>query len=111
MYADMEQWNKIRRRVLVHGESKRSILRETGMHWRTLEKILAHSQPPGYRQAKARPRPKIGPFEPRIEQILKEDVQLLKKQRHMAKRIWERLRDDDAHEAFVNQGQVNFGRP
>jgi len=36
MYADMEQWNEIRRRVLVHGESKRSILRETGMHWRTL---------------------------------------------------------------------------
>lgn len=97
MYADMEQWNKIRRRVLVHGESKRSILRETGMHWRTLEKILAHSQPPGYRRNKPRPRPKIGPFEPRIEQILKDDVQLPKKQRHTAKRIWERLRDEDGY--------------
>ena len=39
MYADMEQWNDIRRRVLVEGVSKRSILRETGMHWRTLNKI------------------------------------------------------------------------
>jgi hypothetical protein len=45
MYADMEQWNDIRRRVLVDGVSKRSILRETGMHWRTLNKILTHSEP------------------------------------------------------------------
>ena len=67
------------------------------MHWRTLEKILAHSQPPGYRRNKPRPRPKIGPFEPRIEQILKDDVQLPKKQRHTAKRIWERLRDEDGY--------------
>jgi hypothetical protein len=28
------------------------------MHWRTLRKILAHSQPPGYRMARARPQPK-----------------------------------------------------
>ena len=95
MYADMEQWTDIRQRVLVGGESKRSILRETGMHWRTLEKILNHSQPPGYRQAKPRKRPMIGPFEGRIEQILKADLQIPKKQRHTAKRIWERLRDEE----------------
>jgi DNA replication protein DnaC len=34
--------------VLVQGVSKREILRETGMHWTTLEKILTHSSPPGY---------------------------------------------------------------
>lgn len=45
MYADMEQWTEIRQRVLVGGESKRAILRETGMHWRTLEKILGQSEP------------------------------------------------------------------
>lgn len=38
MYTDMEQWESIRRRVLVEGVSKREILRETGMHWQTLEK-------------------------------------------------------------------------
>ena len=50
MYADMDEWTEIRKRVLLGGESKRAILRETGMHWRTLKKILAHSEPPGYRQ-------------------------------------------------------------
>jgi hypothetical protein len=36
MYADMENWSEIRSRVLVERVSRRQILRETGMHWRTL---------------------------------------------------------------------------
>ena len=32
MYADMDEWTEIRKRVLLGGESKRAILRETGMH-------------------------------------------------------------------------------
>ena len=68
MYADMDEWAEIRKRVLIGGESKRAILRETGMHWRTLEKILAHSEPPGYRQSQARKKPMIGPHIRRIEQ-------------------------------------------
>ena len=46
----MDQWLEIRRRVLIEGVSKRQILRETGMHWQTLEKILGHSVPPGYQR-------------------------------------------------------------
>ena len=42
MYANMDEWMTIRRRVLVEGVSKRQVLRETGMHWSTLEKILPH---------------------------------------------------------------------
>ena len=87
----MEQWSEIRRRVLVEGVSRRQILRETGMHWQTLGKILAHSQPPGYRQQAPRPKNKLGPYLGQIEQILKEDAALPRKQRHTAKRIWERL--------------------
>lgn len=88
----MEEWSEIRRRVLVEGVSRRQVLRETGMHWRTLAEILGHSQPPGYRQARARPKPKVGAYQERIEQILKEDERMPRKQRHTAKRIWERLR-------------------
>jgi transposase len=95
MYADMEQWTEIRHKVLVDGASKRSVLRETGMHWRTLEKILAHAEPPGYRQSKPRKRPAIGEFEGRIKQILEDDKRISKKQRHTAKRIWERLRQEE----------------
>jgi transposase len=129
----MEQWSEIRRRVLVEGVPKRQILRETGMHWTTLEKILAHSAPPGYRLQATRPKPKIGPYRDRIVQILEADKGLPKKQRHTAKRIYERLQSEGytggytavkdvvrtlkarSREVFVpllhrpGEGQVDFG--
>jgi hypothetical protein len=49
MYTDMEEWTEIRLRVLNEEASKREILREKGMHWKTLQKILSYSEPPGYR--------------------------------------------------------------
>jgi transposase len=94
MYRNMEDWSEIRRRVLVEGVSRRQILRETKMHWLTLKKILEHSEPPGYRQQAPRPRKKLGAYLERIQQILKEDQAMPRKQRHTAKRIWERLRAD-----------------
>jgi len=94
MYADMENWSEIRRRVLVEGVSRRQILRETGMHWRTLRKMLKHSEPPGYQQSKPRTKKKLEAYVGRIEQILKEDQAMPRKQRHTAKRIWERLQTE-----------------
>lgn len=94
MYRNMEDWSEIRRRVLAEGVSRRQILRETGLHWLTLKKILEHSEPPGYRQRQPRRRKKLGEFLDRIQQILKEDQALPRKQRHTAKRIWERLREE-----------------
>ena len=87
MYTDMEQWAEIRRRVLVEQVSQRQILRETGMHWQTLQKILGHSEPPGYRRDVPFSKPKIGPFLDRIRQILEDDRRVPRKQRHTAKRI------------------------
>jgi transposase len=94
----MEQWSEIRQRVLRDGVSKREILRETGMHWRTLEKILTYSEPPGYQLREPRARPKIGPFEARIAQILESDKSVPKKQHHTAKRIFDRLRDEEGYD-------------
>jgi len=94
VYQDMEQWERIRYRVVREGVSKRQILRETGMHWQTLEKILRHSQPPGYRLTQTRRQPKIGPFLDRIREILEGDRQAPKKQRHTSKRIFARLREE-----------------
>ena len=90
----MEDWSEIRRRVLVEGVSRRQILRETGMHWRTLRKMLTHSEPPGYQQSKPRTKKKLEAYVGRIEQILKEDQAMPRKQRHTAKRIWERLKGE-----------------
>jgi transposase len=90
----MEQWEEIRRRVLVRGESKRQIQRETGMHWKTLTKILSHSIPPGYRKKCTRPKPKLGPYLERIAEIIESDKAFPRKQRHTAKRIYERLKEE-----------------
>ena len=94
MLKNMQQWTDIRRRVLVDGVSKRQILRETGMHWTTLEKILRHSDPPGYHADTPRAKPKLGPYLDRIAQILGEDKHAPRKQRHTAKRIYQRLCDE-----------------
>ena len=94
MYADMEWWTKIRQKVLVEGVSKRQLLQETGIHWKTLEKILGHSSPPGYRLSEARAEPKIGPYKERIAHILDSDRTVHKKQRHTAKRIFERIGEE-----------------
>jgi len=90
----MHWWSEIRRQVLVEGVSKRQVLRETGLHWTTLEKILTHSEPPGYRRGPERPRPKLGPYLGRIQEILQADRALPVKQRHTAKRICERLQEE-----------------
>jgi len=94
VYGDMDQWTDIRIRVLRGKASKREILRETGMHWKTLEKILEHPEPPGYRMKEERPKPKIGLYLERIGDILESDRELPKKQRHTAKRIYERIREE-----------------
>jgi transposase len=90
----MDQWIQIRQRVLREGVSKRQIMRETGMHWETLQKILTHSSPPGYRRRKEPPKPKIDPYLDRIREILEQDKHTHKKQRHTAKKIWQILQQE-----------------
>lgn len=92
VYTDMDWWTHIRLEVLREETSKRAVLRREGIHWETLKKILQHSEPPGYRMIDPRPKPKIGPYLERIAQIIEEDKVFPKKQRHTAKRIYERIR-------------------
>ena len=87
----MEMWRDIRRRILVEGEAKRQICREYGIHFKTLQKILENAEPPGYRQSKPREKRKIGPYIPFIEDALSEDRKAPRKQRHTAKRLFDRL--------------------
>ena len=91
VYTDMEMWTEVRRRVLNKELSKRAACKEYSIHWDTLTRILEHVEPPGYQQAQPRPKPKIGPFLPIIHKILEDDRQAPRKQRHTAKRIFDRL--------------------
>jgi len=94
VYTDMHWWTKIRLEVLRGESSKREILRREQIHWETLKKILQHPEPPGYRINTPRAKPKIGPFLERIAQIIDSDKSFPKKQRHTAKRIYERLQEE-----------------
>src|SRR5512135_3482353 len=89
----MDWWTKIRLNVSRGEKSKREVLREEGIHWETLKKILKYSEPPGYRLKEVRPKPKIGGYLERIAQIIEQDKSMPKKQRHTAKRIYERIRE------------------
>jgi transposase len=91
VYTKMDWWTRIRLEVLRGEASKREVLKREGIHWETLKKVLTHSEPPGYRMTAARSKPKIGPYLERVAQIIDEDKSLPKKQRHTAKRIYERL--------------------
>lgn len=42
---DVEQWARVRRKILVEEQSKRSVMSSEGVHWETLQKMLGHSQP------------------------------------------------------------------
>jgi transposase len=89
----MELWSEVRRRVLTGELSKRQARKEYGLHWDTLQKILRHEEPPGYRKKQPRKKPVLGPFVALIHEILEADKRAPKKQRHTAKRILERLRE------------------
>jgi transposase len=102
----MDRWTEIRKKVLVEGVSKRQVMDDEGIHWETLQKILSHSQPPGYRMSKERKQPKIGPYLGRIKQILADDKHIHKKQRHTAKRIFERLCAEDGYKGGYTQVRI-----
>ena len=84
----MELWSKIRLQVERDGVSIREVQRQTGLHFNTIKKILAHSSPPEFR-CPERPKPKIGPYLERIVGILEADQSMPKKQRHTALKIFE----------------------
>ena len=93
MYS-VELYNRVRRACHVDGMNKSAAGRLFGIDRKTVAKILKHSVPPGYRRAAPPVRPKLDPFIPVIDQILEDDKRVIKKQRHTARRIHTRLRDE-----------------
>ncbi len=97
MHTDMEFWTEVRRLVLTNQLSKRAARDKYNLGWGTLQKILTHEEPPGYRLRQPRPKRKMEPFLPFIHQILETDPRAPAKQKHTALRIFERLRDEQGY--------------
>ena len=92
----MEVYARVRRAVQVDGMSIRQAAREFGLSRKTIRKMMQFSLPPGYARKKPVVRPKLGPWLGIIDQILVDDQTQPKKQRHTAKRIWDRLKAEHA---------------
>ena len=90
----VDMYFRVRRACLVEGMSIREASRVFGLHRDTVRKMLSHPVPPGYRRKRPPHRPKLEPFTGVIDRILEDDLSAPKKQRHTAKRIFERLREE-----------------
>ena len=90
----VELYGRVRRAVLVDGLSQRAVAREFGISRKTIRKMLAYAVPPGYQRQQPVKRPKLGPWVGVIDAILEEDKTRPAKQRHTAKRVFDRLRDE-----------------
>ena len=92
----MELYARVRRMVLVEGKSERETARIFGLARETVRKILRYAAPPGYRRQQPVRRPKLDQWTGTIDQILEDDKARPRKQRHTAKRIFDRLKDEHA---------------
>jgi len=88
----VELYGRVRYACHVEGLSQREAARRFGLHRNTVRKMLTFSVPPGYRRTKPLSRPKLDAVTAIIDQILEADRTAPVKQRHTAKRIYDRLR-------------------
>ena len=90
----VESYAAVRRFVFVEGHSRREAARVFGLNRETVAKMCRFSLPPGYTRKEPAAKPKLGALLPMIDAILEADQTAPVKQRHTAKRIFERLRDE-----------------
>ena len=112
MYA-VEVYATVRQLVFLEGKSRREVARLLGLSRDTVSTMCRYAAPPGYVRTKPVERPKLGPLIPVIDAILEADRTAPPKQRHTAKRIWQRLRDEHGFDGgyttvkgYVRQARV-----
>lgn len=88
--SKVELFAAIRRDSRVEGLSVRSLARKHGVHRRTVREALSSAWPAPRKRPPPR-RSRLDPFKPAIDAILRADLDAPRKQRHTAKRIFDRL--------------------
>jgi len=91
------------RRAHRDGMSIRAIARTFRHSRRNVREALACPEPRPYTRTKDPPAPKLGPFKPIIDEILKTDEQAPRKQRHTAAQIWRRLQREHDYTGGYDQ--------
>ncbi|WP_218776529.1 IS21 family transposase [Brevibacillus brevis] len=90
----MANYEFIRKQHFVLGKSIRQISRETGYSRQVIRKALTTTEIPMYKLSKLKPKPVIESVQSIILEWLRQDEQAPPKQRHTAKRIFQRLVDE-----------------
>lgn len=90
----VDNYAAVRRFVFIEGHSRREAARVFGLSRETVLKMCRFSLPPGYTRTAPVTKPKLGALLPVIDTIMEADQKAPVKQRHTAKRIFERLRDE-----------------
>jgi transposase len=87
----MANYEFIRKQHIKLGKSIRQIARETGYSRQVIRKALTATEIPRYQLTKPKKRPIMGPFQDIVLEWLRQDEQAPPKQRHSARRIFQRL--------------------
>jgi transposase len=87
----VELFEQIRRDWRAGGVSIRELADRHHVHRRTVRQALASAVPPPRKAYPPRPRPAIGRYTAVIDAWLLADREVPRKQRHTARRIWQRL--------------------
>jgi transposase len=93
----VDLYARVRRACHVEGMSRRQAARVFGIDPKTVAKMLRFAVPPGYRRSTPPVRPKLDAFTGIIDRILEEDRERPRKQRHTARRIFQRLRGEHGY--------------
>jgi transposase len=99
----VELFEQIRRDRDREGLSIHELARRHGVHRRTVREALASPLPPERKRPEGRPAPKLGSYRALIDSWLEADREAPRKQRHTARRVWERLRDEQGVEVSERQ--------
>ena len=83
------------------GMSEREAAGHFGISRASVKKMMMFSVPPGYQRTAQIKRPKLDGFTGFIDQWMQEDLNRPRKQRHTAKRIFERLCDEHQFQGRV----------
>jgi transposase len=87
----VELFEQIRKDRQVEGSSIRELADRHNVHRRTVRQALESAVPPPRRPYPRRPRPAIDDYAAVIDSWLLADKQVPRKQRHTARRVWQRL--------------------
>jgi transposase len=111
----MDQYELIRTAHRVYGKNVSELTRMTGHSRNTVKKAI-RGEPWGYKERQHQPFPVLGPYLAIINGWLENDKEAPKKQRHTARRIYNRLVEEHGYDGgestvrrYVNMARITLG--